>query len=132
MYYWLDDHILYYYAPPDRATAWGLFDSIMKAEDVTATGVAVRAGLDQQQEQQTPLINRQCLKFERHEHSVANLMDLEEFLEPAELRAAVASQLLQELLQIPSVRVAAMSDTRGGLDTGDLQIDAHVHSSMYS
>jgi hypothetical protein len=124
-YYWMDDHVLNYYVAAGRAAAWGLFDSIMKAEQVTATGVSIRPDIEEQQEQQQqqqPLTKRQCLKFERRERAVADLMDLEGFLEPADLRASVASQMLQELLQIPAVRAAS------GRNTSDLV----AQSSMYA
>jgi hypothetical protein len=118
----MDDHVLNYYVAAGRAAAWGLFDSIMKAEQVTATGVSIRPDIEEQQQQQQPLTKRQCLKFERRERAVADLMDLEGFLEPADLRASVASQMLQELLQIPAVRAAS------GRNTSDLV----AQSSMYA
>jgi hypothetical protein len=120
--FWLDDHILYYYAAPDRGTAWGLLDAMLKVETVTERGVELRQDLTEGK--LIPLAKRQCLKFDAHEgHAVAELQDLEGFLDPAELRGAQAIQLLQEFMRIPAI-AAVRADL---LDTS-----SSGHMSMYS
>lgn len=120
-FFWLDNHVLYYYVAPDRGTAWGLLDAMLRADSLTEQDVTMRQDISETQP--LPLAKRQCLKLNAQGgHATADLMDLEGFLDPEELRAARATQLLQEFMRIPWV-AAARQDS--------YEADSSERMSMY-
>jgi hypothetical protein len=104
LFFWVDDHIIYFYKPPSAEYAWGLFDAILRSERSPVEGVEPRDDIDVP----APAKRRRLVLEEPHaqQSDVANLADLEEFLSPAEVRAGQLAQLLQQLHAIPALEPA--------------------------
>ena len=102
IFFWLDDHDIFSYSPPNAASAWGLFDAILDTEHVfeAREGVVPREGIENEALQ---IAKRQRLVLTPDDPDVANLADLEGFLDPGELRACQMAQLLQQFHAIPAV-----------------------------
>ena len=103
-FYWLDGHTIRVYPAPSSSAAWGLIDLLFDSEEVTETGVVPKT-LDADV---MPVAKRQRLVLEGAAagEGVANLSELEGFLDPQELQASYVSQLLQQLHRSPAFQTA--------------------------
>lgn len=114
-FFWLNNRTLYNHVAmrgnvPDRGVAWGFFDSVLNAEVLNEDGDIITR-TDWTEAPLPPTAKRQRLQFSTATgQDVADVMELEGFLEPVEWRSAAAMQLLQEFMRIPAV-AAATADT---------------------
>eukprot|EP00891_Asterochloris_glomerata_P001814 jgi/Astpho2/1814/fgenesh1_pg.00037_%23_16_t len=89
-FYWLDGHTIRVYPAPSSSAAWGLIDLLFDSEEVTEGGVVPKT-LDADV---MPVAKRQRLVLEGAAagEGVANLSELEGFLDPQELQASYVLQ----------------------------------------
>ena len=103
-FYWLDGRTIRVYPAPSSSAAWGLIDLLFESEEVTEGGVVPKT-LDADV---MPVAKRQRLVLEGAAagEGVANLSELEGFLDPQELQTSYVSQLLQQLHRSPAFQTA--------------------------
>ena len=104
IFFWLDGHTINFYRAPDAATAWALTRAVLKAqgsEEGNGSGSHCSGVAEEGSDILQQITKRQKLEVQAGSMEWAQLADIADSLDPAEVKASQAAILVRQLLALP-------------------------------